>query len=439
MTLLTSTIDLIPEFELQKTVYRSPGITVIYNELKTSTRNTILDLGSSSAASFQFFSQLSSQIHFEGIDTILHEPGTDIMTGDMLRAALEDYLSTFAADKKFDVILAWDIFNYLDPTTLNWLMHRLSQHCRANTLLHCIKYVGRHMPAAPRQYQLLDQYHINMQTVGAESALRFATMNTSTLLKNMPGYLVDHTYMRHEGMPQDITELVLRFQPDKKDNKRQLASAELAHSAEDLPKHTLAHRSYAMEQICAHLRSLPNATVLNLGAKETHSNDFFLTHAEQVFAEDLVYSLVAPTSPTDSTSALRQHALSYAPGIKFDVILAWDLFNHCSSIQLAAIHKKLLPHLHQNTKIFALFYAGAHKPQWPQKCFVVDEQNLALVPAAKRTVAKEDISAVGWLKIFGEFKMQSTFIFKPGMLQGICEYVFQPSEGSLEKISSHVD
>lgn len=436
MTLLTSTIDLAQEFELQKTVYRSPGITAIYNELKSSTRNTILDLGSSSAASFQFFSQLSSQIHFEGIDSILHESGADYMTGDNLRATLENYLSTFASDKKFDVILAWDIFNYLDPATLNWLIKRLNQHCRANTLVHCIKYVGRHMPVAPRHYQLLDKYHINVQADAKDSARRFATMDTSTLLKNMPDYLVDHTYMRHEGMPQDITELVLRFQADKKDNKRQLASAELARTSDELPQHTLAHRSYAIEQICAHLRSLPKATVLNLGAKATHSNDFFLAHAEQVFAEDLVYSLVAPTSPDDTASALRQHALNYSPEIKFDVILAWDLFNHCSSVQLAAIHKKLLPHLHDNTKIFAFFYAGAHKPQWPQKCFVIDEQNVALVPAPKRTVAKEDISAVGWLKIFREFKMSSTFIFRPGMLQGICEYIFQPSEGALSKKSS---
>lgn len=428
MTSLTNSIDFIQEFELPKTVYRSPGITAIYNELKYSPRNTILDLSSSSAASFQFFSQLSSQIHFEGIDNVLHESIIDDMTGDKLRAALENYLTTFAADKKFDVILAWDIFNYLDPATLNWLIKRLNQHCRANTLVHCIKYVGRHMPAAPRQYQLVDQYQINISADRTDRARRFATMSTSTLLKNMPDYLVDHTYMRHEGMPQDITELVLRFQPDKKDSKRQLASAELEHSSNDLPEHRLPHRSYAMEQICAHLRSLPKATVLNLGSRSTHSTDFFLAHAEEVFAEDLVYSLITPSSPDDVASALRQHALNFSPEIKFDVILAWDLFNHCSSVQLAAIHQKLLPHIHQNTKIFALFYAGAHKPQWPQKCFVVNEQNITLVPAPKRTIAKEDISAVGWLKIFREFKMSSTFIFKPGMLQGICEYIFQPSE-----------
>src|SRR5690606_3573877 len=97
-------------------------------ELKLSKRNNILDLGSSSAASFQFFSRLSCHIHFEGVDSFLADCGEAWASGEALRESLDDYLSEFADGKKFDIILTWDIFNYLDRETLQWLVARLNQH-----------------------------------------------------------------------------------------------------------------------------------------------------------------------------------------------------------------------------------------------------------------------------------------------------------------------
>lgn len=402
-------------------IHRSPGITAIYNELKSSSRNNILDLGSSSGLSFNFFSQLSCNIHFENVDGFLEDCGEAWSSSESFLKALDAYLSSFSEDKKFDVILAWDIFNYFDRSTLEWLINRLNPYCRVDTLLHMVKYIGQNIPATPRHYQILDQYQVKITNNDLWCSRPFPNMDTASILKAMPGYAMEHTYLQHQGMTQDITEQVFRYQPNGKTNKRREASAELPIHA-GISATLEAHRSYGLETICAYLKTIENACVLDLGSKVTRSNDFLHEYAEDIYVEDLAPSLM--TSSTDE-HAIRQHALRYEHDILFDVIFAWDLFSYANRAQLEMIYQKLLPHLHANTKIFAFFYTGSELPVRPQKCYIVDDKNIALVPAPKRASGEKELSAVALLKVFRQFNLANTYILRPGMHRGIYEYIFQ--------------
>lgn len=400
-------------------IHRSPGITAIYNELKNSTRNSVLDLGSASSASFQFFSRLSCHIHFESMDDFFEECGDAWISDDALRAGLDEYLSVFPPSKKFDVILAWDIFNYLDGETLQWLIERLNSHCRPNTLLHTIKYVGRNLPAVPRHFQILDQYQTRMHCTGVLCSRPFPLLDTAKLLKSLRSYTMEYTYMQQEGMVQDVTEQVLRYQPEGKRNNRQIASAEM----NTLPHRTLAHRSYGLEMVCEQLQRTADATVLDLGGKPTRNGDFFLQYAENFYVEDVLPSL--HKSPEEKGALLRQHALRFDEAVKFDVILAWDIFNFCSAEQVAAVYEKLRPHLHGHTLIFAFFYTGMEIPERSQKCYVQNEKEIALLPTPKKPAADSEFNAVTLLRILRDFSLAKTWIMKPGMQRGIYEYVFQ--------------
>jgi len=335
---------------------------------------------------------------------------------------LDEYLSAFSEDKKFDVILAWDIFNYVDRNTLEWLINRLNQYCRPDTLLHMVKYIGRNIPATPRHYQIMDQYQIKITSHDLCCSRPFPNMDTTSMLKAMPGYSMEHTYLQHQGMTQDITEQVFRYQPNGKTNKRREASAELPIHA-GISATLEAHRSYGLEDICTYLKTIENACVLDLGSKVTRSSDFLHEYAEHVYVEDLAPSLI--TSANSDEPAIRQHALRYEENIQFDVIFAWDLFSYSNRAQLENIYQKLLPHIHLNTKIFAFFYTGSELPVRPQKCYIVDDQNIALVPAPKRASNNNELSAVALLKIFKQFNLANTYILRPGMHRGIYEYIFQ--------------
>lgn len=403
-------------------LHRSPGITTIYNELKSSNRNRVLDLSSASQASFAFFSQLSCHIHFESLDDFLVESGALLTSGASLKEGLSRHLSTFN-EASFDIILAWDIFNYLDAETLLWLMSQLNRHSHSNTLLHMIKYVGRQLPAAPRHHQILDQHQLKLTCSSLLCSRPFASLDTTKMLKNMPGYTMEQSFMNHEGMTEGIAEHVLRFEADKKNNKRQIASTGLV-VGDQLLKQTLPHRSYGLEKICHFLQKKPKTTILNLGSKSTHTSDFFQDYAAQIYAEDIVPSLLTPEDPSSDLS-LRQHALSYEDTLTFDIILVWDLFNFCSRTQLNAICAKLRPHMHARTQLLAMFYAGSETPERPQKYYILDDQNLAFLPTPKQQRVVTEITPGAVLKALGDFHLAQSYILRPRMQRGIYEYVFQ--------------
>lgn len=285
-----------------------------------------------------------------------------------------------------------------------------------------VKYIGRNIPAAPRHYQIKDQYQVKITSNDLWCTRPFPPLDTTSLLKAMPGYTMEHTYLQQPGMTQDITEQVLRYQPNGKNNKRREASAELPiHSG--ISATLEAHCSYGLEMLCAYLQNLQNACVLDLGSKVTRSSDFLHAYAEDVYVEDLAPSLI--TSSNSDEPPIRQHALRYENHIKFDVIFAWDLFSYCSRTQLEMIYQKLLPHIHSRTKIFAFFYTGSELPVRPQKCYIVDDKNISLVPAPRQKPNGNELSASALLKVFDRFSLANTYILRPGMHRGIYEYIFQ--------------
>jgi hypothetical protein len=431
-------ISLASALKSEDIIHRSPGLTAIYNEIKASKRNKILDLGSASTSSLSFFSRKSCHIHFENMNEFLVDYSDSRRLGKNIRDALEEYLHSFSENEKFDVVLTWDIFNYLDKDTFYWLINRLNTYSHADTLLHMIKYIGKDIPSSPCYFQILDHYQVKISQPGIFSKRAFPTLDSAHMLRGLSQYAIEDIYLQHNGMAHDITEQVLRYQPVKKHIKKSLASSELyktdlvpsnsgVHNSSGVGADGLeaVHRSYGLENICTYLSGLQHANLLDLGSRITRSSDFFHEYAENVYVEDLVPSLIKPSSSNEPPKVLvRQHALRYGKDIKFDVILAWDIFNFCSREQLAFIYEKIKPHVHVGTKLVCFFYKSSELPEKPRKYYILDNKHIALVPSAKRSEAKEDFSSIALLKIFQHFQLEHPHILQPGMHPGLYEYVF---------------
>ena len=85
---------------------------------------TVLDLGSPTPHSVRFFNQFRCRVHFAGI----------LDDEDDLACSLD-----FASDVRFDVCLFWDILNYFESKTLEFVLRTVTEHlnddCRAHAFL----------------------------------------------------------------------------------------------------------------------------------------------------------------------------------------------------------------------------------------------------------------------------------------------------------------
>lgn len=403
--------------------HRSPGITAMYNEVKKTGALRILDLGCSSAASFNFFRQLSCQIHFENLSEFVSELINNPSSEEIIEA-LDGYLSTFKPQQTFDVILVWDLFNYLDLDIIRWLMTRLSPHCKPGTLVHCIKYVSPQIPVAPRYFQINNQYDTTVEGAATKHERRFPCPNTTTFLRNLPDFSIEQSYMNYNGMVPGFSEQLLRFQPGRKLISKRQASNELSHKQTvSQPTQTVKHHSSALNKVFNNESPSSRQNILDLGIKNRHNYDFFYTVFEEVFAENIYYELLDPSSAKVATR-LKSHMLDFPPQTQFDVILAWDIFAFLPAHMITEVITRLAPYTHPDTKLHTLLYFGKETPAAPQRYSVLSASDLE-IHLCPRQRTSPPMTSSELLKAIPKFQLEETFVYRPGMQRGIYEYILK--------------
>ena len=125
--------------ESEAVTFRSPSLGFIRNHLAAERKHAVLDLGLPCGSNVDFFARVPCTLYVEDLfDSLPDLPPPDEDEGaESWDRRVEQCL---AHDPKvhFDLILAWDLINYMHPDLFRALMKRLSQSCRSGTLLYVI-------------------------------------------------------------------------------------------------------------------------------------------------------------------------------------------------------------------------------------------------------------------------------------------------------------
>lgn len=406
--------------------HRSPGITAMYNELKASRNLKVLDLGSTSALSFDFFSRLSCKIHFENLDEFFQEPCYQDLAGQALIESLEAFLTEFSSDIYFDIVLTWDLFNYLDLTAIEWLASRLSAHCNPNTLLHAVRCVSPSIPATPRHFQILNQYYLQIDEPPAVPNKKHSCHRTAMLLRHMPNFHMENSYLNFSGMIPGLAEQLMRYQPESSKRIRRQASDELAKGSNYIPKQKnqqgVLHKSYALPALFSRYQGQKNLNVLDLGLKNRNNYDFLYATTKGVFAEN-IYANIQLQLKSSQTPEIKVHTLNFPDETRFDAILVWDILNFLQPELISALFQHLDRHTHSKTMLYAIIYSGKEIPREPQQFEFRSESDIEVFPSSK-VLGVSPLNSSRLLNALRTFTLEDTFVFRPGMQRGIYEYLF---------------
>lgn len=417
------TVDSAPKYIASN--HRSPGLTIIYNEIKDSPDCRILDLGMSSGTTFRFFQELSCNIHFESIDEFLTESNSIYSDHAMVVDKLEHYLTQYKNEQKFDVILTWDLFDYLDLKTIQWFMERLTKHCKANTILHIMKCVNPSIPTNPRHFQIQNKHQLKVTQIDSSSPRVHPSHNTAELLRHIPHFYMVNAYLNIDGMIPGLSEDILRVQTGEKRTTRNLSSDELE------PKHNhfqrvknasvQKHTSMALPKLIEHEKNQDTSNILNLGPK--NNSDIFCNSSNNLYSEDL-YQQVKIQIQRGLTPTIKAHMLNFPQGTKFNTILAWDTLNYLPTTIIEELFEQLSHHMHDNTLVHVILYSGKEIPEGPQQFHIRDDNTIDIYPVAKRQ-SMPPLTSTQLIKAMKHLTLVDTFSFRPGMRPGISEYTFK--------------
>ena len=166
-------------------VRSSLGLRALLGLLRTDEKYFILDLGKAVGTNVEFWSRLQCRLH---IEDFYHGYSARVARGsEDSRAAIFAELLSFSPATCFDVILAWDLFNYFDPGALEALIGKLSTWCRPGTLLFALISSQPQIPAEPTLFRILDSERMLYET-------------QTQKLRSCP---------RHQ--PRDLARLMARF------------------------------------------------------------------------------------------------------------------------------------------------------------------------------------------------------------------------------------
>jgi hypothetical protein len=145
----------------EQVVHNSLGLRALCQRLQDAATCDILELGPARSRNIEFWSQFSPSIHIADLRSDLPLPPPV----DDPESPGPDWHRTLdlPTGRRFDVILAWDMLNYLDLPVISGLIDYLGRFCRSGTIVFMMIFDNQTMPEEITIYQIVDEARLRYE------------------------------------------------------------------------------------------------------------------------------------------------------------------------------------------------------------------------------------------------------------------------------------
>ncbi len=206
MVKFTSRAAVIREAAASPQEHQSLGLNQILGHLEKQPRPVVLDLGAASGANISFLSQYGCKVYVEHLAASLDSLITPDSESNEQKPDIAEVLQKYNAGTRFDVIFAWDLFNYMKVDVLTELISSLSKYCSSDTLMYALVCGGKTISIEPMNFEFLDASHLRYQS-RADDQIPCPGFSQLDFRKKLPDLTVLRTYLLRNGMQ----EYVFRF------------------------------------------------------------------------------------------------------------------------------------------------------------------------------------------------------------------------------------
>ncbi len=148
---------MIPKDSPAPDVYRSLGLAALCETLQESAGCDILELGPVRGDNLEFWARYSPSVYIADLRSRLPLP-VPAENPDEADPPEPDWggILDLPEGRRFDVILAWDLLNYLDLRSAASLMRYLGRFCRPGTRFFALMFDQKEMPGEITIYRIVD-------------------------------------------------------------------------------------------------------------------------------------------------------------------------------------------------------------------------------------------------------------------------------------------
>jgi len=181
--------------------YRSLALGALLQQLEPGRLHTILDFGPALGGNLKFWTPYASRICFEDYYRTWEELGSPRPADGSYDATTLQSLFAFDRNDRFDIILTWDLLNYLEPDHTQAIAGLLSRYCRAGALLFALLSSSPSIPLHPNRFRILNQEQVLYEKVGSGSrpCPRYQPRDVARM---MPGFQVLNSFLLRHGVQE---------------------------------------------------------------------------------------------------------------------------------------------------------------------------------------------------------------------------------------------
>lgn len=181
-------------------VHRSLALAGLLAELPEESRLSVLDLGPAVGANLDFLSA-RFRCRLQVADLWASAGTHRLADPEADPAKLFEELLPLAGGPQIDLVLAWDLLNYLRREQIEALAEHLAPACRPGGRLFAMVLTGREIPRRPLTYELRDGGDLVYRGAGGPTrpGPRYRPAEVDALT---PGFTVDRSYLLRHGVQE---------------------------------------------------------------------------------------------------------------------------------------------------------------------------------------------------------------------------------------------
>ncbi len=165
-------------------LHRSPGWKALLQALPADRKLEMLDLGPAVPENIAFLSSRRVRLEIED----LFSASPPVLSPGLPR---------------FDAVLAWDLFDYLDKATAQALAARLAADCRPGAWLFAMVCYQKEIPARPVRFKIADAETLAYTEI-APGSLPCPRWNARDLGRLLAGFRVHGTFLLRNGRQEFV-------------------------------------------------------------------------------------------------------------------------------------------------------------------------------------------------------------------------------------------
>jgi hypothetical protein len=197
------TLSVPRESAASSAVCNSLGLNALLDTVRSDRSISILDLGPALEENVQFWSQYSCRLYIQDFYRSYQDWKATASQEKESEKAAFSLLLPFSDDTVFDIILAWDLFNYFELWKLEEFVKRLSRWCRRGSRIFVLISSQPDISMSPTKFRILNREQMihEIPTRAKKLCPRYQPRDIARL---MARFTVSCSFLLRRGMQEYV-------------------------------------------------------------------------------------------------------------------------------------------------------------------------------------------------------------------------------------------